>query len=358
MLLTARECETARRDVLRHFDVILPDPPLNRVTFFRRIRDRELEISNSHTVIWAKSRSSLDSNPKRRRNGDYDQPSDCGTYGTAPQGLRKISAINDGLSSLGRTHREESSNFGSTAALSSIGSSAALEAFSGRVFSFISAECASFVKDQSEKTSSVLDGQSRKRPVVPRSPAAYLSDNFVSSDFERNSSISLLGRPGQPRIEYLCEPHDRPRQFEYNHIDPRLLVYGTEHANLVVLDQDTGTVVGSCRTGGGKGHIAPGASVRTNRSELPGLSRQCGVPVEEEPASSVLGLSWFNKDPSRFIAGSESGQIHVYNVNWMQSGFKGGCMYACDTFPRLTSIHANCTDEKFIVSGYSREVGL
>lgn len=184
--------------------------------------------------------------------------------------------------------------------------------------------------------------------------------SFREGSFELSVSSSLIRRPGAPRIRYLKHEQDRPRQFEYNPARPSELVYGTEHGYMVVLDLETGEVKGSCLSGGGEGN-RPTGQIIPQTSDLSSVSASPfyrGRVMQRAAAAAVYGLSWLHEQSDRFLAGAEDGAIHVYNVNWMGSGDKGGCMYACETFQHLTSLHVNCDDVSFAVSGRPPHVGL
>lgn len=184
--------------------------------------------------------------------------------------------------------------------------------------------------------------------------------NYAEGDFASSVSTALIRRRGAPHIQYLDHGQDRPRQFEYNPARPAELVYGTDNGCIVVIDQETGEVKGSCLNGGGRGNRPAGQRLpQTTSLANTGVVRnnldENGASVHSAP---VYGLSWLNKRSDMFLSGSNDGSIHVYNVNWMKSGERGGCMYACETFDRLTSLHVSCDDTRFAVSGYQENVGL
>jgi hypothetical protein len=203
---------------------------------------------------------------------------------------------------------------------------------------------------------------------------------FRSTSFHDALTASLVGRPGQPVITVLTELRDRPRQFEYSPLVADQLVYGTHNGNLVVVNQDSRRVIGACCIGGGKGHREPGELVsrmaQSSVSESPsirdwvsahgknsvsGVSSRDADPMfgsRNTSAPTILGLSWLRQQPNLFLAGSDAGAIHLYNVDWMSSGQRGGCVKACDSFDQLTSIHVSSDDRQFIASGYSRHVSL
>lgn len=184
--------------------------------------------------------------------------------------------------------------------------------------------------------------------------------SYAEGDFALSMSTALIRRHGAPHIQYLDQGQDRPRQFEYNPARPAELVYGTDNGYIVVIDQETGEVKGSCLSGGGRGNRPAGQKIpQTTSLADTGVVRNI---LDENEASvhsaPVYGLSWLNKRSDMFLSGSNDGSIHVYNVNWMKSGERGGCMYACETFDRLTSLHVSCDDARFAVSGFQENVGL
>lgn len=205
--------------------------------------------------------------------------------------------------------------------------------------------------------------------------AEFNPDRFVQDVYK-----TVIESAGPPVIDTLTQWHDRPRQFEYNPSVPDQLVYGTSNGNLVVLNQETREVIGACRNGGGAGHRVPGTLVSRECSSLE-FPESVSTSMEDYGASMnrmrhsfdwmsvtnsethqqgplILGLSWLHNRPNMFLAGTDAGSVHLYNVDWMRSGFKGGCVQACDAFEGLTSIHVSSDDRHFVVSGYSRHVGL
>ena len=66
----------------------------------------------------------------------------------------------------------------------------------------------------------------------------------------------------------------------------------------------------------------------------------------------------------QLIAGSDDGSLQLYDVNRMRPTRIPGqirrnpAMYTYENFDQLTSVHINCTDEYFLASGYSKNVGL
>ena len=184
--------------------------------------------------------------------------------------------------------------------------------------------------------------------------------DYNECDFEASVSAALLKRPGAPRIQYLDQWQDRPRQFEYNPARPSELVYGTEDGYVVLIDQETGEVKGSCLSGGGRGSRRAGQVIpqSSDLNSLSSLYRPDASLCLGTRKAAVYGLSWLNNSSDMLLSGSNDGAIHVYNVHWMRSGERGGCVYACDTFAQITSLHVACDDVKFAVSGYQKHVGI
>ncbi|OVA00996.1 WD40 repeat [Macleaya cordata] len=122
----------------------------------------------------------------------------------------------------------------------------------------------------------------------------------------------------------------RPRQFEYHPAMPSLMVFGTLDGEIVVINHESGKLVGY----------------------LPSLGT----------LNSVLGLCWLRRFPSKLIAGSDNGSLQLYDINQMPSVVTerhySSDAVIFDDFEQLTSVHVNSTDEHFIASGYSKNVAL
>ncbi|KAK1316796.1 hypothetical protein QJS10_CPA05g01262 [Acorus calamus] len=124
----------------------------------------------------------------------------------------------------------------------------------------------------------------------------------------------------------------RPRQFEYHPSNPSLMVFGTLDGELVVINHESGKIVGYLSSAGA--------------------------------LHSILGLCWLKKHPSKLIAGSDNGSLQLYDICHMPSIVidrycsmdAATCIY--DEFEQLTSVHVNSTDDKFLASGYSKHVAL
>ena len=126
----------------------------------------------------------------------------------------------------------------------------------------------------------------------------------------------------------LC-PGFRPRQFEYSPHIPELLVFGTLRGEVCVVDHR-------------KNHIVA-----------------ADLGVTQKADDSILGLCWLNRtDHNLFVTGSSKGVLKLCEV-W-SSGESSHSIRssAYKTFRDLTSVHVNCSDDRLLVSGYTKSVGV
>ncbi|XP_010271665.1 PREDICTED: uncharacterized protein LOC104607674 isoform X2 [Nelumbo nucifera] len=157
--------------------------------------------------------------------------------------------------------------------------------------------------------------------------------------FPRSIGAAKVGSAAWPLLHPISKFNDilgeesksfRPRQFEYHPIDPSLMVFGTLDGELVVINHENGKLV----------------------RYLPSMGM----------LNSVLGLCWLKKYPSKLIAGSDNGSLHLYDIHQMASTVTDRYSYVgsvtFDDFEQLTSVHVNSTDEQFLASGYSKNVAL
>lgn len=205
---------------------------------------------------------------------------------------------------------------------------------------------------------------------------------FSAKCFRELATGATVSRPGAPLMDFLTEPGDRPRQFEYSPLIPEHLVYGTLTGDIVVLNQATRTVVGTCHSGGSPAPRKSGVVTRMPGVTDSGMAEKRALTaggwdplsvlrafewtasVRSEPnphawhTPVILGLSWLHKTPGRFMAGTGDGAIHMYDVERMASAKRNGCMSTYDPFHDLTSIHVNADDSRLVTSGRSSDVGL
>eukprot|EP00189_Rhodosorus_marinus_P010086 CAMPEP_0184741772 /NCGR_PEP_ID=MMETSP0315-20130426/4782_1 /TAXON_ID=101924 /ORGANISM="Rhodosorus marinus, Strain UTEX LB 2760" /LENGTH=741 /DNA_ID=CAMNT_0027212259 /DNA_START=238 /DNA_END=2463 /DNA_ORIENTATION=- len=133
----------------------------------------------------------------------------------------------------------------------------------------------------------------------------------------------LEKRVDHPQISQPCAPNLKPRQFEYNPNVPEYLIFGSFDGGVYLLDHETGRMAGSSFMS----------------------------------SDAVIGLSWTNKSPFLFLAGSERGTIQLFDAAKMREK-QDPILHCFPSFDQLTSLHMNCNDDQFIVSGYSKDVSI
>ncbi|KAI0565063.1 WD40-repeat containing protein [Gracilaria domingensis] len=349
------ELDKARQLARNHFEHHrTPSGVSNRKSTASLLRDRELGIS--HDSRLSRSSACTISEPrlrKRRRTASQGEP--------VMDLMAAVAAA--GIPSGGGPSRLSVAT-GLTVALAAT-SSAPNE------------RDASFIERMRRVQAAALSSRMTDGPSAPTEPwsgllptprgakdsAAWASTGYEGEQdygFEDQFSRVLLTRPGAPRIEYLCQIGDRPRQFEFNPRIPGELVYGTEKGYLVVMDMESGVVKASCHLKGGLGDREPGAVIsKTNSLRRLQFGRNAnGAAAGAREVNQVYGLSWLNKQSDLFLAGSNAGAIHVFSVSWMRDRRRGGCVYTSEPFDHLTSIHTSADDARFAVSGVTRDVGL
>ncbi|MCO5555232.1 hypothetical protein L7F22_008776 [Adiantum nelumboides] len=175
---------------------------------------------------------------------------------------------------------------------------------------------------------------------------------FMGVSFTRSMCALKMASCAWPSCVPLCKEKNassqlsrkyKPRQFEYHPSNPALMVFGTLHGEVVVVNHESDKIVGQVQSNG--------------------------------PSQSILGLCWLNRDPSKLIAGADNGSLQLYDVDRMRalsgSTFNNAdngtilsrtrrnpAVHVYENFEQLTSVHVNCSDEYFLASGYSRNVGL
>ncbi|XP_077233722.1 transducin family protein / WD-40 repeat family protein isoform X2 [Tasmannia lanceolata] len=178
----------------------------------------------------------------------------------------------------------------------------------------------------------------QKPPKLKQSTYSSVKSQY---SFSRSLSAAKVGSSPWPLLYPVSKARSnsgeyikrfRPRQFEYHPSDPSLMVFGTLDGELVVINHESGKLVGYLQSVGA--------------------------------LHSVLGLCWLKKYPSKLIAGSDNGSLQLYNICQMASTVPDrycstdAAMFMFDEFEHLTSVHVNSTDELFLASGYSKHVAL
>ncbi|XP_031277946.1 uncharacterized protein LOC116136372 [Pistacia vera] len=157
--------------------------------------------------------------------------------------------------------------------------------------------------------------------------------------FSRSLSAAKLGSSACPLLHPLSSfshvykeenKRLRPRQFEYHPSNSSLMAFGTLDGEVVVINHENGNI----------------------SNYIPTI----GV------TSSVLGLCWLKKYPSKLVAGSDNGCLRLFDTNHMPhtvaDPWENSGVVNFKDFEQLTSIHVNSTDDHFLASGYSKNVAL
>lgn len=338
--ITKEEIAAARQHVRCHFDVPVREVTKPPAPISSLLRNREISVSQTR-FLQGKPSHRLESTPKRRRNSHY--------------GLSEHARTLSSDFSCGNVRAEQCANSCKLRGQLPQSTSVYPASESPRIAPKLALYNAAHGRRLLSERQSFIGIQS---PLSSEN-SSFNEAHFHHQSFEVACANELLTRTGRPHIEYYCKPRDCPRQFEYNPIDTRFLVYGTEHGTLTVLNQETMSVAASCQVGGGPGTAAPGTRFLQDFRVLPELRRNNQAPIiGHNRYGNVLAISWFNKDPNLFISGCEEGSIHIYNVDRMSMSGRRGCVGEAQRFEQLTSLHTNCVDEKFLVSGYHPVVGL
>jgi WD40 repeat protein len=132
----------------------------------------------------------------------------------------------------------------------------------------------------------------------------------------------------------------QPRQFEF--------AEAPEHADYAAVGTDDGCVfVGNHRTG-----------------KVVGVATT--VVENSNSDQSVLGVCWFRRTPGKFITGTSSGAVKMFDASEILAS-PPSPEIACATllptcsfppFHRLTCVHLNADDSRALVCGYSRSVAI
>ncbi|KAK9670305.1 hypothetical protein RND81_13G192900 [Saponaria officinalis] len=160
------------------------------------------------------------------------------------------------------------------------------------------------------------------------------------SSFLRSLSAAKLGALPWPKLDRFSEIGSfkneesrifRPRQFEYHPSNSSLMAFGTLDGEVVVMNHENKKLV----------------------SYMPNSGA----------STSILGLCWLKKNPTKVLGGSDNGLLRLYDIN--DSSEKGSDSrqqransMTFKSFEQLTSVHINSTDELCVVSGCTRNVAM
>ncbi|KAF3438826.1 hypothetical protein FNV43_RR17101 [Rhamnella rubrinervis] len=204
-------------------------------------------------------------------------------------------------------------------------------------------ECLPYKRQQKESVISLLHkremGASNTRCQKAFKPKQLYPRHTSEYFFSRSLSAAKVGSSSWPLLHPVSNfSHTfgkeskilRPRQFEYHPSDSSLMVFGTLGGQIVVINHENGNTI----------------------SYIPSVGAM----------SSVLGLCWLKKYPSKLIAGSDNGSLKLFDVNLKLPESEDFCCSSVDktfdSFEQLTSLHVNSTDDQFLASGYSKDVAL
>jgi WD40 repeat protein len=151
----------------------------------------------------------------------------------------------------------------------------------------------------------------------PRSPMSPVVKTPLSPISRSRRLSSLLWREEEPRV--LRSTKDT-RQFEFHPFDPNLLLTGSRSGVISLIDAEKDMAIMQTR-------------------------------VDTSP---ILGLSWLRAHMNVALYGaSSSGLVGVLKLGRSDIDYQ-----PIGRFQNLSSVSINCTDDYFIVSGFSRDVSL
>eukprot|EP00250_Pteridium_aquilinum_P015955 c22858_g1_i1 orf=126-2885(+) len=213
-------------------------------------------------------------------------------------------------------------------------------------------------RHKKESIVKVLKGRETSSWIATSSSSKSMAGmGSIGISFTRSMCALKMSSNAWPSCVPLCKEKNtssqqnrkyKPRQFEYHPTDPALMVFGTLHGEVVVVNHENDKIVGQVQSNGS--------------------------------SHSILGLCWLNKDPNKLIAGADNGSLQLYDVDRMRAmngsvlntldfgsrlsegnpgrSRRNPVVYVYENFELLTSVHVNSSDEYFLASGYSRNVGL
>lgn len=122
----------------------------------------------------------------------------------------------------------------------------------------------------------------------------------------------------------------QPRQFEYSPHNEHEILFATIHGEVVLITNDK------------------------NRNV-----KCLGSNFGKDDKDAVLGISWFKKNPGKFVTGSSSGKLICGNKSLFDKVVGNCCIVEeFEPFEELTSVHINCLDEYLLTSGYSNDIRI
>ncbi|GJQ15468.1 hypothetical protein GpartN1_g7259.t1 [Galdieria partita] len=152
--------------------------------------------------------------------------------------------------------------------------------------------------------------------------------NGHSSHFEKCCLSALTNSRTTIHCSRICHVPYRARQFEYHPFIPELMAVGTVDGEVLLLDHE--------------------------RQHLLGCTR-----VNSRENETILALCWLPSYPEKLLVGSDHGTIQLLDISSRDSqDVDFQCVRAFENFELQTSLHANCTSQFFLTSGYSTDIGV
>lgn len=118
-----------------------------------------------------------------------------------------------------------------------------------------------------------------------------------------------------------------PRQFEYHPNYQDVILYGTQDSKVGILSTESGCVT------------------------------PLGV-FGKDMYDPILGLCWFRKENSKFVAGSSCGLLKYAEFSLGTDPRATPLTRSYPSFPHLSSVHINCEDTHLLVSGTSKDITI
>jgi len=145
-----------------------------------------------------------------------------------------------------------------------------------------------------------------------------------SSQLEKNFLSAFTTSRMTVHCSRICHVPYRARQFEYHPLVPDLMAVGTVDGEVILLNHEKQNLLGSTR-------------INTRENE------------------TILALCWLPNYPEKLLIGSDHGTIQLLNIS-DEKDFQ--CVRSFENFELQTSLHANCTSQFFLTSGYSTDIGV
>ncbi|GJD11083.1 hypothetical protein Gasu2_52360 [Galdieria sulphuraria] len=152
--------------------------------------------------------------------------------------------------------------------------------------------------------------------------------NGHSSHFEKCVLSALTTSRTTVHCSRICHVPYRARQFEYHPLIPELMAVGTVDGEVLLLNHEKQLLLGCSR-------------------------------INSRENETILALCWLPNYPEKLLIGSDHGTIQLLDISSRDSqGVDFQCVRSFENFELQTSLHANCTSQFFLTSGYSTDIGV